>query len=304
MMSGTALGRVAALLLAGLSLLGCGRSEGEIGTPGTPVILLLSPAHAARATPEDRAALGALLTKESGLAVEVRAAASAAEAIDAFRSARGADVGLLNLFEYLLARAEYGAEAGLQVLRGAGETEYAGEILVRADGPVAAVKDLAGKRLAYVDAYSTSGYALPAQLLAAAGVAVSPEFAGSPERALSMLREGKVDAAAVYRGAAAKDPALRVIATTETVPNEPVFFRKGLDPEKKTKLVEALKRAAATPEGRRLLSGIADISGFRDAAAAGYDSAAALVQASGRDIRDLVERGWDVNRPAVVLEQP
>jgi len=264
--------------------------ERNVGAPGTPVIFMLSPEHGnpGRLDAGERRALADGLRAASGLEVEVRVAATPIAAIEAFGGE--ADVGLLSLFEYLLARLEYGVEARLQVLRGEGADAYAGEILVRAPSRVRKVEDLAGKRIAYVDPHSTSGFIFPAKLLADAKVSVVPEFAGSHEKALERLREGEVDAAATYAGAAAGKP-FRAIARTPPIPDEPVFFRRGFPEEKRERLAAALERVAATPEGRRLLGDVAAITGFKPATDAAYADVLAVIRAAGKTVYEVVPEG-------------
>ncbi|MBI2901911.1 MAG: PhnD/SsuA/transferrin family substrate-binding protein [Planctomycetes bacterium] len=287
---------LAAVMLFALGLIWLGlherRREADIGRPGNPVVFVLSPEHGSRLTPEQRGAMAAFLQAESGLAVEVRVAASPLEAVEAFgtRGRRG-DIGLLKLFEYLLARGEYEVEARLQVLRAGESSSFCGEVLVRADGPIRSVRDLEGRSVAYVDPYSTSGFVFPAKLLADAGVRVKADFARSHAEALARLRAGQADAAATYAGAAAADPALRAVARTETIPNEPVFFRRGLDAGKKERLVEALRKLAATAEGCLLLRTVADTTGFRPIGDDHYLGVLAAIRAAGRTIVDVVPEG-------------
>lgn len=268
------------------------QAEADRGSSATPVVFLLSQQHGAQLTVEDRQALGAYLQKESGLVVDVRVAPSSFDGIAGF--ADTADVGLLGLFEYLLARAEYAVDAQLQVLRENGAATYTGEILVPSESPVKSVKDLQGKRFAYVDAFSTSGFVFPAKLLADASVRVTPEFAGSPGEVLARLKDGRVDAGAVYSGANTDTAALRVVATTDAIPNEPVFFRRGLVPEKREKLRAALEKLGSTPEGRTILHRIANITGFQRIDDAHYEPVLATVRAAGKTIYEVVPEGTRV----------
>lgn len=287
------LGLLVALLvlfmLGGLSVVSCGKIGGERGSVGSPVIFMLSPDHGAKLNAEDRKALAEMLFRESGLHVEVRVAASALDAIEAFD--KEADLSILNLFEYILAQREYGVEAALQVTRKDGSTGYTGVILVQADGPIRTLNDLTGKRIAYSDPFSSSGFVFPAKLLADAGIKPVPEFAGNHEKALARLRAGDVDAAATFSAAVENDSALRVIARTDTIPNEPIFFRKWLRPELKARLVEAIQRIAATPEGLRILKSIADIEGVRPISDDSYLDVNTAIRAAGSSAYEVVPEG-------------
>src|SRR5688500_5977528 len=169
---------IAALAVAGVVLVArARRDDASIGRqPGAPLVIVLSPDHGRALSSERRERLAQLIGDEADLVIEVRVAASPLDAIEAFAGA--GDVGLLNLFEYLLARKEYRVEAGLRVVREGGST-YAGELVVPAGSAVQAPADLAGRPVAYVTPYSSSGFVFPASLLARGGVAVEAVFAGS-----------------------------------------------------------------------------------------------------------------------------
>ncbi len=245
----------------------------------------------------DLTSLERLLEINSGLDVEVRSADTGTEALSAV--GRGeVHVGLLPLFEYLLAHKEYDVHARLRVLRSVNPDPhaYSGEIVARKGGPLTSLEQLAGKRIAYVDPYSVSGYILPAALLASRGISVEATFAGSHSAALEHVRQGKADAAATYAGAAASDPTLQVIGTTEKIPNEPVFTARNLDPEIERKVLDALTRAATTQEGRKILDRLGHISGFEPIDDPAYQEATRVVAKAGKFIQDLVpgarEMAW------------
>lgn len=287
---------VVAILLLGVVTVAAramvGRRERAVGSPGAPLVLVLSPDHAQHLAPADRASLAVLLRRESGLAVDVRVAESPLDAVEAFGTL--ADAGLLNIFEYALARKEHGVEAGMQVLRGDGATGYAGVIAVRADSGAADLAGLAGKRIAYVGPYSTSGFVFPAKILADAGVEVVAEFSGEHPGTLESLRSGATDAAATFEAAVAGETGLRVIARTDTIPNEPLVFRSGLLPEKRAALARALERLAADSEGARILAASADVTGFRPVTDREYAGVIAAIRAAGLSVYAVVPEGHDV----------
>lgn len=289
-----ALGAACAVALGAAVLRHPRRDEASVGTADNPVVVLLGARHAARLGPADLAELARTVGERSGLVVELRVEADPVAAIDAFGGP--ADAGLLSLFEFLLASSEHQVEPRLQLLRAGQATGYTGEILVQARSPIQAVRDLAGRRVAFVDPHSTSGFVFPMQLLALAHIDVEPVFAGSHEQALAKLASGEVAAAATYEDPARVDPALRVIARTQPIPNEPVFFRRGLDPAKRDRLVAALVELPATPAGRRLLPTIAGAVGFGPASAATYAEARRAIAAARKTLYDLVPGGWAIER--------
>jgi phosphonate transport system substrate-binding protein len=274
-------------VLAATATVGCRREQ--VGTKSDPFVLVLSPAHGTHAGKVAR--LQELLARESGLAVEIRVAPSSEAAVRMAGSVN-TDAGLLTLFDYLFARRQYGVVAALRVERSGHSQKHRGEIVVSKSSGIETLAGLAHKRIAYVDRYSTTGFVLAANELKSAGVEVEHVFMGSHEAALAALRAGKVDAAATYEGALHDDPKLLVVTHTAFIPNEPVFFRKGLAAELRTKVTRALERIAGQPSGQAVLTGVADITGFSPTTDSAYDEAYEIISAAGKSVQDLVPRGW------------
>jgi phosphonate transport system substrate-binding protein len=281
--------RDALAALSSLILAGCGREQAAVGKPQSPLVMVLSPAHGKQ--PEHVKALQDFVAKHSGLAFEVRVAKDGEDALRRVGSPN-TDAGLLTLFEYLFAHKLYGVDPALQVVRRGGARTHQGEILVRADSKHRSLADLDGARIAYVDRYSTTGFLLAAKKLADEKVRVEHVFSGGHAQSLAELRAGRVAAAAVYVGAAKDDPALLSLSKTEPIPNEPVFFRADLEPDRRRRVTEALLAFGASDPGRAALAEMADVSGFAPISSAEYDAAFALVQAAGKSVHDLVPRGW------------
>ncbi len=292
--------RTLALAAAALIILGLvaqnlwrGHRESQVGSREVPLKFVLAPDHGQKVTPDQLRALTDFVEKECGLFLEFRVAASPLEAINAFDGERGTpgDIGLLSLFEYGLARYEYKVEASLQALRGSGASSYAGVVVVKAESSDRAVADLKGERVAYADPFSTSGFIFPVRLFADARVDVVPVFTGSHERSLAALMEGRADAAATYEEVVANDPRFRIIARTDSIPNEPLFIRAGLDNAKRASLSAAIMKFAATPEGQAVLKDMADITGFQPVTDAEYRPVFDAINAAGKTVYDVVPEG-------------
>lgn len=297
-------GIVLALVLVGLIAarfawsIGQRRDLDTVGAPDNPFVLLLSPTYDAAA--ERLAALSTLVSDAAGFAVSVRRANDAEAAIIAAGTTR-ADGWLLPVFDYLFCQHEYRAEAGLQVLREGGARTYHGEIFVRSDSGITAPSGLSGRRVAFVDAYSTSGFLYPARLLVDAQATVVPVFAGSHGATLEAVKSGQADAAATY--AQAPPPGLRVVARTAEIPNEPVFFRPGVSSDLRRRFSDALVQVAAGPRGRELLGALGGITGFAPATDGDYAGVRREIEAASKELQDLVPGGWGIynatRRPAL-----
>jgi len=144
-----------------------------------------------------------------------------------------------------------------------GSATYRGLIIVRNDSGLRSVKDLEGKRFAFVDAKSASGYVYPRAMLVERGV--DPEryfketlFAGGHDKVISAVLERRVDAGAIYDGAlgVAKAKGLPVgelstLSSTEPIPHDAVAVRVGMNEALVRKIQAALvdleKSAAGKP---------------------------------------------------------
>lgn len=137
---------------------------------------------------------------------------------------------------------------------------YHSVLIARKDSPVQSVKDLAGKKIAFVSKYSTSGYIYPAAFLTAQGLIkdgkplYAAEFLGSHEKAVKALLEGRVDAAATYETfftfaknqvGETKNVALDSFCVLkllpERIPNDALVCRTALGKEVIGKLQKGLK---------------------------------------------------------------
>ncbi|HNS98363.1 MAG TPA: phosphate/phosphite/phosphonate ABC transporter substrate-binding protein [Polyangiaceae bacterium] len=254
----------------------------------TSFVFVLSPSY--HAEPAKIAAMQKYVEENSGLKLEIRMADSQANAVASVGAAT-ADAWLLPLFDYLFCHQEYGVHAGLRLMR-SGTGSFHGVIVTRADGPIEKLDQLAGKTIAFVDRYSTSGFVYPAKSLRQAGVKPTTVFAQSHKNALEQLRTGKVDAAATYARAVEGDTSLRVIATTDPIPNEPIFFRSDLDAEKRDKFIRAMTSFASTPEGQAVLRELSDIDKLEPVDDQAYQAAHDSIRGADLHVQDLIPGGW------------
>ena len=287
-------GLFSAVLLAGCSR----RNEKTLGTPANPLVVVFSPAHVPSA-PGALAFIKKHLETATGLTVDLQVSGTAVSTIKKFDGGL-ADAGLVTLEEYLVVREEYGVRAELQALRGDKLADYDGVILTRAKDGAASVADLAGKKVGFVGPYSVSGFTLPAIYLDKAGVKAVPDFVSSHEEVLKKLVDGEVYAAATYARQAERAKGLKILAVTGKVPNEPLITRRSLAREKRDALKAAFLTLGDTPEGRKALASVADITGFRPVDSAVYQPLHQQLLENGKVVYDLVPGGWDIYK----LNQP
>jgi phosphonate transport system substrate-binding protein len=154
---------------------------------------------------------------------------------------------------YLNARHERPLETlGYGVYRASGHFSYHSLILVRADSKAASLAELSGKKVAFVDIMSASGYVVPKAALVKAGVAGKKDVKGSFHQnhvdAVRALLRGEVDAAATYdlvfsdsREIAEQKDKLRTLWTGDVViPSDAVVATPEVSAELRGKLTDAL----------------------------------------------------------------
>jgi phosphonate transport system substrate-binding protein len=162
-------------------------------------------------------------------------------------------------------------------------TKYWGAIVTRADSPIQKIEDLKGKRFAWVDPGSTSGYLIPRTMLETHGVTQSSlgqqVFAGGHDKVGLAVLQGQADAGAmgldsiprlnsVYPNA---DKELKVVEQSPDIPNDGVAFRKGLSDDLVKKIREALLRISARDDGKKLFEDAIGTLGVAETTDAAYD---------------------------------
>jgi len=323
---------MAGMLALSLTLLaGCGGAKTETKTPA-PAAPSTAPAAPAAKKPDtltigfvpsqDAAGIESkvkpmedYLSKALNMPVKTFVGTNFVGVIEAMGSSK-VDVGWLNPLSYVMASGDYGAEVLLKTSR-KGATQYRAQLTVRAEDniPVCDVaKDakctatfaaLKGKKVAFVDAASTSGYLFPASFAKGAGISiVKGEFFGD------IIMAGQHDAAAklVYnKGADASwtfedvrenlvkelpdvKTKLVPVAYTNWIPNDTVSVRKGLPADFKAEIKKALQDFIKTDEGKKVLLDLYTIDGLVDGNDADYNVVRDMAKNMGVDIKSELSK--------------
>jgi len=147
-----------------------------------------------------------------------------------------------------------------------GTATYRGIVVVRKDGGLKSIADLQGKRFAFVDPKSASGYVYPRAMLVEKGI--NPDsffqetlFAGDHMKVIAAVLDGRVDAGATYDNAlgiakASGMPSdnLVIIASTDPIPHDAIAMRIGLDEALAKRIQAALVNLDKTEAGRRVIA--------------------------------------------------
>ncbi len=232
------------------------------------------------------------LTKELGIPVTNYTSTDYVGLVEAMSSGR-VDIGALPPLAYVLAKDKGAAEVILKASR-KGKLTYRSMFVVKADSGIKTLADAKGKRMAFVEPASTSGYLFPAALLKRQGN--DPEkyfsqltFAGSHDKAAMAVYNGDVDIASVFedvRNSLEKttpDIKQKVIpiAYSDEIPNDTFSVRPGLPQELKDKIKKALLAFSKTPDGLKVMKAIDDTDGMTEVQDSDYDPVREVARSMG-----------------------
>jgi len=292
-------------LVASLFLPGCTSKRKQLGSEGNPIKIFFVPSVDANLITQNAKVFEEHLQKTTGLHFRASIPASYVAVVEAFGTSR-ADVAILNTFGYILAHERYGAQALLSGIR-FGQPTYRSQIIARSDGPIKKIEDIKGKKFAFVDPASASGYLLPAKLLKDKGIKPAQTvFAQKHDNVVSMVYQKQVDAGATYYSPPAEgkiqdarrlvktqypdvEQKIKIVALTEDIPNDPVVFRKDLPEEFKKKIVDSLLSWIKTDEGKKAFNELYSMTDLRRASDHDYDKVRAMLKELGTSVHSLVK---------------
>lgn len=295
-----------ALLTLVLSMSCTSKRDQPLGSEENPVKFFFVPSVDATLLADGAKVVQTFLEKETPYKYKFAIPQSYVAVVEAFGTDR-ADVASLNTFGYIMANERYGTEALIRVIR-YGSDSYKSQIIARKDGPIKSLEDINGKKFAYVDSASTSGYLLPAKFLF--DRKVKPEstvFAKKHDNVITMVYQGQVDAGATFytppENGVIQDARrlvktqfpdveeeIKIVELTSEIPNDPIVFRKGLPPEMKTTIRDALIKFIKTPEGKKAFLDLYGVTDFVKATDADYDSVREILKTLGQNANDLLKK--------------
>ena len=195
------------------------------------------------------------------------------------------DLAYLTPVLYLKARRE---DPGLRLLVSEvwhGVDFYTGYLIVVSGRGIDSLDDLKGRRLAYVDHDSASGYLLPRRELRVRGFPPEQTFAqiifsGDHTHSVDLLLSGQVDVAAVSsstlataRRTGVDASRLRILAKTGTIPHDAICAASTMPDDLVRQVTETLLSLnSRTPEGRAILPRAPRLNGWRAGDPSEYDA--------------------------------
>ena len=180
----------------------------------------------------------------------------------------GLDGAFFGSFTYTLAHAKLGVEVLARPVSLNGTSTYHGLIFVRKESGIKSIRQMGGKRFAFVDKATTAGYLLPLAYFKEHGknyktFLKESYFTGTHEDAIFDVLNRKADVGAakntVYERLAASEDRIKkelvILERSPDVPENALAVRKDLDISVKKRLKEALLTMHEDPEGMALLKG-------------------------------------------------
>lgn len=293
------------ILVSGL-IVGCTRDRGEIGSQQNPIKFFFVPSVDVKVIEDTSKVLEKYLEANTPYKFKISIPTSFIAVVEAFGTNR-ADVASINTFGYILAHEKYGTEAHLTVIRH-GESTYKAQFISKEGSGIKKLEDFKGKKIAFVDPASTSGYLLPLKILKDRNIEPKDSmFAMRHDSVVSMIYQGQVDGGATFYSPPADgeiqdarrlvktqypdvEEKIKIVELTPPIPNDPIIFRKDLPDKVKEAVVAALKEFVDTPEGKDVLQKLSSVTGFVDATDKDYDKVREMLKSLGKSASELVKK--------------
>jgi len=317
-------------LAAGLVIAACGGTNApggaatakastgpRLGSFDRPIVLAFTPSQEGAVIATSGTAIKGALEKATGLSWKVTTMTSYAAQVEAI-CAGGVDVGFFAPLQMTLLLNRGCGTPIIAALRknpstGNLDTTYESQILVRVDSGINSLNDLKGKKFAFVDTLSASGYVYPTLTIknktgqdpktffAANGIIFA---GGHPQAALAVYNK-QVDGAATFIDArdslVAANPdiktATKVIEKAGPIPNDGIALRKGFPDDLGKQIKQALLDYGKSDDGKKVLSNPAFFGwdGLQEVDAKFYDPMNEAAKLAGVDVEKLAQ---NTPRPA------
>lgn len=227
--------------------------------------------------------LSEILSEAIGKKVEVFTATNYVGVIEAMGSSK-VDFGIIPPFAYVLANKESGAQVILKALNKHGVSFYRSEFIVRKNSNIFSLNDLKGKKVAFVDPSSSSGYLYPGAYLKKNGIDIDKDikviYSGGHDKSIQLLLNGDVDLIAVFEGARNKYKKefknvlddTRIFGYSEKIPYISVTVRGDMDEKTKEEIKRGLLKGLNSEKSKEITSKLFSIYGFEEATDSDFDS--------------------------------
>jgi len=292
-------------LFAAVSLsMSCTVDKGPLGSEKNPVKVFLIPSVDAQMLKDKAQNLKKALEELSGYNIKLSVPSSYIAVVEAFGTKK-ADVAIMNTFGYLLAHKKYGAQAKLMVTR-FGRDTYKSQIITHVDSGINSIEDLSGRKFGYVDPSSASGYLLAKDLFKKKGIKLGQTtFAQKHDSVVTMVYQKQVDGGATFYSPEKNgkiqdarrlvktqfpdvEDKVKILSLTDSIPNDPIIFRKQLDETVSKKLIEAFLSYSKTEEGMKTFEDLYLVDGLIPVTDENYNKVRDLLKSLNQDVEKVV----------------
>ena len=244
---------------------------------------------------EDLKPISDYLSERLGVKVEAFTASNYIGVVEGLGSG-SVDFGIIPPFSSLLAQKQSSAKPILTSKGKTGKPGYTAELYVRKDSGIKSLQDVKGKKVAFVDPSSSSGYIYPGAMLVEAGLNldkdISYQFSGGHDKSLQLLLNKDVDVIATFDGVEdryAKDfpqakTDIQKLATSDMIPGVMVTTSGKMDKELQEKLEKALRDIEKDPKMKEMFTKMFSITGFTDVDQDAYKKVEATAKVMNVDL--------------------
>ncbi|MCK6598652.1 MAG: phosphate/phosphite/phosphonate ABC transporter substrate-binding protein [Bdellovibrionaceae bacterium] len=292
------------LTLALFGLVGCTKQTAQLGSKENPIKFHFVPSVDAKVLEANSKEFLKYLEANTPYKYELSVPQSYVAVVESFGTKK-ADIAALNSFGYLMAHDKYGAEARLVVLRH-GSATYQSQFIVKNDSSIKKLEDLGGKKIAFVDPSSTSGYLLPMKTLK--DKKIEPKetiFSMKHDSVVTKVYLGEVDAGATFYSPPTDgkmEDARRLVLTqypdveskvkildlSDPIPNDPIVFRKDMPEDMKKKITDVLMKFISTDDGKRAFREMYGVTDLKVTTDAEYEPVRKLLTSIGKSAQDFL----------------
>ncbi|MBV9172550.1 MAG: phosphate/phosphite/phosphonate ABC transporter substrate-binding protein [Chloroflexi bacterium] len=278
------------------------------GSTDNPINMAFVPSSDSQKVLASGEPLANLLTQATNLNFKVSVPTSYTAVIEAM-GANQVDVGWLAPFAYVLAHDRNGTQVILASLRQGSKT-YRSQIITRTDSGINNIEGLRGKKFAFVDPASASGFLFPNALLAKQGIDYKTFFsdtifAGGHDKVVIAVYNKQVDGGATFGNNVDNGPptdartlvantlpdvmnVVKPIATTDPIPNDTVSVRSGLDDNLVKLIRDGLLYVQSTADGQKALRDLYGIDGLGPAQDSDYDTVRDAAKVLNLDLEEQI----------------
>jgi phosphonate transport system substrate-binding protein len=280
----------------------------KLGSAERPIHLAITPSAEVQRLTATGNTIAAALGKATNLSWKVSVPTSYAAQIDAICAGQ-VDVGFIAPLQMTLALDKGCVTPIAAALRKDAEgkltTTYESQVLVRKDSGIKTLADLKGKKFAFTDAISASGYLFPS-LLVKQKTGQEPKtffastiFAGGHPQAALAVYNKQVDGASMFIDARVKDlqtkelaggmppdilQVTEVIEKAGPIPNDGIAIRKDVPTDVANQIKKALLDYGSTDDGKKNYKDLFGWDGMQEVGASFFDPVREAAKLAGIDV--------------------